>query len=136
MGSIQYVRIYIWGKYSSPLLPSLLTRGTHTLTQLAIQLNYVYNQILSVLTNTQLSQIFEKKPGYDLRYLLQGSEKFVDNILNMIDKDPSFTIGGVSTRNYYIYYTCIYWYCKILEIIIHVYIIDKYCKIAPNDAHF
>lgn len=63
--------------------------------QLAIQLNYVYNQILSVLTHTQLTQIFEKIPGYDLRYLLQGSEKFVDNILNMMDKDPSFTIGGV-----------------------------------------
>jgi hypothetical protein len=56
----------------------------------------VYNQVLSVLTNTQLSQIFEKMPGYDLRYLLQGSEKFVDNVLNLIDRDPSLTIGGVS----------------------------------------
>jgi len=67
--------------------------------QLAIQLNYVYNQILSVLTYTQLSQIFEKSPGYDLRYLLQGSEKFVDNILNMMDTDPSFIIGGVSLHD-------------------------------------
>ena len=67
------------------------------LLQLAIQLNYVYNQILSVLTYTQLSQIFEKSPSYDLRNLLQGSEKFVDNVLNMMDKDPSFIIGGVST---------------------------------------
>ena len=76
--------------YDTALFPSHLF-------QLAIQLNYVFNQILSVLTQTQLTQIFEKMPGYDLRYLLQGSEKFVDNILNMIDRDPSLTIGGVST---------------------------------------
>lgn len=64
--------------------------------QLAIQLGYAYNQILSVLTNTQLQQIFEKSPGFDLRHLLQGSEKFVDNILNMTDADPSLIFAGVS----------------------------------------
>ena len=64
--------------------------------QLAIQLGYAYNQILSVLTNTQLQQIFEKSPGFDLRHLLQGSEKFVDNILNMTDTDPSLIFAGVS----------------------------------------
>ena len=64
--------------------------------QVAIQLGYVYNQILSVLTNTQLQQIFEKNPGFDLRHLLQGSEKFVDNILNMTDSDPSLIFAGVS----------------------------------------
>ena len=64
--------------------------------QLAIQLGYAYNQILSVLTNTQLHQIFEKSPGFDLRHLLQGSEKFVDNILNMADTDPSLIFAGVN----------------------------------------
>lgn len=64
--------------------------------QLAIQLGYAYNQILSVLTNTQLQQIFEKSPGFDLRHLLQGSEKFVDNILSMTDTDPSLIFAGVS----------------------------------------
>ena len=64
--------------------------------QLAIQLGYAYNQILSVLTNTQLHQIFEKSPGFDLRHLLQGSEKFVDNILNMADTDPSLVFAGVN----------------------------------------
>ena len=66
--------------------------------QVAIQLGYVYNQILSVLTNTQLQQIFEKNPGFDLRHLLQGSEKFVDNILNMTDSDPSLIFAGVSCK--------------------------------------
>ena len=63
--------------------------------QLALQLKYTYNQILSVLTNTQLQQIFDSSPGFDLRYLLQGSEKFIDSILNMMDSDPSFVLSGV-----------------------------------------
>ncbi len=57
---------------------------------------YAYNQVLSVLTNTQLQQIFDKNAGFDLRYLLQGSEKFVDNILSMADSDPSFIFNGAS----------------------------------------
>ena len=67
--------------------------------QLALQLLYSYYQILSVLTNTQLQQIFERNPGFDLRYLLQGSEKFVDNILKMVDTDPSFLFSAVKLRN-------------------------------------
>jgi hypothetical protein len=62
--------------------------------QLALQLKYTYNQILSVLTNTQLQQIFDSNPGFDLRHLLQGSEKFIDSILNMMDSDPSFVLAG------------------------------------------
>ena len=61
---------------------------------------YAYYQILSVLTNTQLQQIFERNPGFDLRYLLQGSEKFVDNILNMVDSDPSFLFSGVNYKKH------------------------------------
>ena len=64
--------------------------------QLTIQLEYAYNQILSVSTNTQLQQIFEENPWFDLGLLLQGSEKFVDNILNMTDTDPSLIFAGVS----------------------------------------
>ena len=67
----------------------------HTHTQLALQLKYTYNQILSVLTNTQLHQIFDSNPGFDLRHLLQGSERFIDSILNMMDSDPSFVLAGV-----------------------------------------
>ena len=66
--------------------------------QIALQLLYAYNQVLSVLTNTQLEQIFDRNPGFDLRYLLQGSEKFVDNILNNVDSDPSFILCGVCSQ--------------------------------------
>lgn len=40
--------------------------------QLRDQLNYLYNQILSVLTSTQLTRIFEQRINYDLRLLLGG----------------------------------------------------------------
>ena len=82
-----------------------------------------------MLTNTQIKEIFERSPGFDLRHLLQGevaapppilglrvtiiivvgSEKFIDNILNITDSDPSYLLNGVSNNNvnnnnYYFYY--------------------------------
>ena len=40
--------------------------------QLVAQLTYVYNQVLSVLTYSQLSRIMEQRRNYDLRRLLSG----------------------------------------------------------------
>jgi hypothetical protein len=77
-----------------PLVLVAVTKLKLSESQLALQLKYTYNQILSVLTNTQLQQIFDSNPGFDLRYLLQGSEKFIDSILNMMDSDPSFVLAG------------------------------------------
>lgn len=69
--------------------------GTDSSSQLIHQLTYVYNQILSVLTHSQLARIFKERRNYDLRRLLTGAEKFVDNLLNMMDVDPSFMLGAV-----------------------------------------
>ncbi|XP_068711276.1 vacuolar fusion protein MON1 homolog A-like [Montipora foliosa] len=66
-----------------------------SVTQLVLQLSYVYNQILSVLTYTQLSRIMEQRRNYDLRRLLSGTEKFIDNLLNLMDHEPSFLLGSV-----------------------------------------
>ena len=63
--------------------------------QLTLQLQYVYNQILSVLTLSQLARIFKQRRNYDLRRLLTGAEKFIDNLLDLIDCDASFLLGGV-----------------------------------------
>ena len=46
-----------------------------------------------------------------MRSLLQGSEKFIDNILKMCDEDPSLLLGGVSHDDddcVYVYDTCMY----------------------------
>ena len=63
--------------------------------QLLLQLTYIYNQVLSVLTLSQLSRIFKQRRNYDLRRLLTGAEKFFDNLLNMMDRDPCFFLGAV-----------------------------------------
>ncbi len=63
--------------------------------QILLQLNYVYNQVLSVLTYSQLSRIFKQRRNYDLRRLLTGAEKFLDNLLSLMDSEPSFLLGAV-----------------------------------------
>ena len=51
--------------------PSLILVGVSrrglSASQLTVQLTYIYNQILSVLTLTQLNRIFEARRNYDLR---------------------------------------------------------------------
>jgi hypothetical protein len=63
--------------------------------QLINQVSYAYYQILSVLTLHQLTETYRKKPNYDLRLLLEGTEKFIDNVLVMTDTDPSLLLGGI-----------------------------------------
>ena len=41
---------------------------------MAVQLTYVYNQILSVLTLRQLDSIMTRRGNYDLRRLLGGKD--------------------------------------------------------------
>lgn len=77
------------------LLLVAVASTTESMHQIQIQLNYIYNQILSVLTHKQLCKIFECKPGYDLRTLLGGAEKFIDRLLNVMEKDPSFLLGSI-----------------------------------------
>lgn len=77
-----------------------------------------------MLTNTQLHQIFEKSPGFDLRHLLQGSEKFVDNILNMADTDPSLIFAGVShVHVHYNAYLLIMVWCWIYSLYMHYFLL-------------
>lgn len=63
--------------------------------QLRNELVYVYNQIVSMLTQASITRIFEHKKNYDLRRLLAGSEKILDGLLNLVDSDPSFLLCAV-----------------------------------------
>ncbi|XP_027021236.1 vacuolar fusion protein MON1 homolog B [Tachysurus fulvidraco] len=63
--------------------------------QLRNELLYVYNQIVSMLTQASITRIFEHKKNYDLRRLLAGSEKILDGLLNLVDFDPSFLLSAV-----------------------------------------
>ena len=64
--------------------------------QLLLQLNYVYNQIISVLTYSQLQRVFKQRHNYDLRRLLTGAEKFLDHLMNVVETDYSCLLGAVT----------------------------------------
>ena len=72
-----------------------VSKSKESLHQLLLQLNYVYNQVLSVLTYSQMARIFKQRRNYDLRRLLTGAEKFFDHLLNLMDTDASFLLGAV-----------------------------------------
>ncbi|XP_075153880.1 vacuolar fusion protein MON1 homolog [Haematobia irritans] len=57
------------------------SRTSMSVSQLQMQLNDVHNQILSTLTYNQLSKIFRQRKNFDLRRLLEGSERLITNLL-------------------------------------------------------
>ncbi|KAI8118660.1 protein SAND [Lucilia cuprina] len=57
------------------------SRTNMSVAQLQMQLNDVHNQILSTLTFTQLTKIFQHRKNFDLRRLLEGSERLINNLL-------------------------------------------------------
>lgn len=69
--------------------------GDECIRHLQLQLSYVYNQILSVLTLASLNKIYKDRVNFDLRRMLVGTEKFIDNILKVMDTDTSYVLGSV-----------------------------------------
>ncbi|KAK7102484.1 protein SAND-like [Littorina saxatilis] len=72
-----------------------VTRGMDSTQQMLLQLMYVYNQVISVLTHSSLNKIFKQRRNYDLRRLLTGAEKFFDNLLNLMDTEPGLLLTAV-----------------------------------------
>ncbi|CAG8650694.1 170_t:CDS:10, partial [Ambispora leptoticha] len=72
-----------------------VSRTNESESQLRDQLNYLYNQILSVLTSTQLTKIFEQRINFDLRRLLGGTEIFLDHLATCMSDDPGFILGSI-----------------------------------------
>ncbi|XP_030061279.1 vacuolar fusion protein MON1 homolog A isoform X2 [Microcaecilia unicolor] len=79
----------------SPLVLVAVARTRQSEQEIAQELLYIYYQILSLLTWTQLNHIFQQKQNYDLRRLLAGSERITDNLLDLMAQDPSFLMGAV-----------------------------------------
>ncbi|XP_026117065.1 vacuolar fusion protein MON1 homolog B-like [Carassius auratus] len=78
-----------------PLVLVSVSNSRQSEQQLRNELLYVYNQIISMLTQASITRIFEHKKNYDLRRLLAGSEKILDGLLNLVDSDPSFLLSAV-----------------------------------------
>ncbi|KAL7408424.1 hypothetical protein ABVT39_023299 [Epinephelus coioides] len=73
-----------------------IIRSIHADKELLRELQYIYYQIVSLLTLTQLNHIFQHKQNYDLRRLLAGSEYLTDNLLHRLDRDPGLLLSAVT----------------------------------------
>lgn len=80
----------------SPLVLVGVSRSSQSDKELQRELLYIYYQIISLLTLTQLNHIFQHKQNYDLRRLLAGSEYLTDNLLLRLDRDPGLLLSAVT----------------------------------------
>uniref|UniRef100_A0A1I8IQP4 Vacuolar fusion protein MON1 homolog n=2 Tax=Macrostomum lignano TaxID=282301 RepID=A0A1I8IQP4_9PLAT len=71
-----------------------ICRSAESPTQLLLQLNYLYNQILSLLTFTVLKRAF-RKSNYDLRHLLPDADRFLTGLLQFMERDIGPLLGAV-----------------------------------------
>uniref|UniRef100_T1IV58 Vacuolar fusion protein MON1 homolog n=1 Tax=Strigamia maritima TaxID=126957 RepID=T1IV58_STRMM len=78
-----------------PIILVAVSKGHESIPQLMMHLTYLYNQILCLLTHKTICHIFENRRNYDLRRLLSGVEKFLDNMLFLMAHEPSFLLGAV-----------------------------------------
>ena len=79
----------------APLILVGVSRNRLSAHQITVQLTYIYNQILFVLTLTQLTRIFQQRSNYDLRRMLSGSERLITHLSASMDTDPSFFLSSV-----------------------------------------
>jgi len=79
----------------SPLILVGVSSIGQSSSQLTIQLNYIYSQILSVITLAQLNRIFDQRRNYDLRRMLCGSERLMTSLSKSMDTDPSYFLSAV-----------------------------------------
>ncbi|KAG9470831.1 hypothetical protein GDO78_016637 [Eleutherodactylus coqui] len=79
----------------SPLVLVSVSHTRQSEQEIAQELLYIYYQIVSLVTLTQLHHLFQQRPSYDLRRLLSGSERITDNLLDSMDTDPSFLLASV-----------------------------------------
>uniref|UniRef100_A0A3P9MJM2 Vacuolar fusion protein MON1 homolog n=1 Tax=Oryzias latipes TaxID=8090 RepID=A0A3P9MJM2_ORYLA len=80
----------------SPLVLVGVSKTCQSDKELLRELHYIYYQIVSLLTLTQLNHIFQNKQNYDLRRLLAGSEYLTDNLLFRLERDPSLLLSAVT----------------------------------------
>ena len=65
--------------------------------QLQSELNYVYNQIISVVTLSLIEKIFTRHHNYDLRNKLTGTEKLLTNIVDLFKSDYGMLLNCVNS---------------------------------------
>lgn len=78
-----------------PLLFVSVSKSRQLESQLRAELLHVYHQIVSMLTQASINRIFQRRKNYDLRRLLQGSEKVLDALLDTMEFEAGFLLSAV-----------------------------------------
>jgi hypothetical protein len=68
-----------------------------TVEQLQLELNYIFNQIISVTTLSLINKIFSRHHNYDLRNKLTGTEKLLSNIVYRFKNDFGMLLNCVNS---------------------------------------
>ncbi|KAK3812041.1 MAG: MON1-like protein A-like protein [Benniella sp.] len=79
----------------TPLYLVCVSRSGESEAQLREQLEYLYAQIISVLTHSQMTRIFEQRNNFDLRGLIGGTEIFLDSLGKLMNTYPGFMLGAI-----------------------------------------
>ncbi|KAG0373482.1 Vacuolar fusion protein mon1b [Mortierella sp. AD032] len=79
----------------APLYLVCVSRSGESEIQLRDQLGYLYAQIISVLTQSQMTRIFEQRNNFDLRGLIGGTEIFLDSLGKLMNTYPGFMLGAI-----------------------------------------
>lgn len=79
----------------APLYLVCVSRSGESESQLRDQLGYLYAQIISVLTQSQMTRIFEQRNNFDLRGLIGGTEIFLDSLGKLMNTYPGFMLGAI-----------------------------------------
>ena len=77
-----------------PLYFASVSRTKEPTSDLVLQLEYVHSQIICLLT-AGVNRIFVSRADFDLRNLLSGTEKMFDNLLSVMDHDPSIFTDSI-----------------------------------------
>lgn len=78
-----------------PLYLIVVSRNGECENALKEQLQWLYYQIVSVITANQLGRIFQKQANFDLRRLLGGTESFLDHICKTSGTSPNYILGAI-----------------------------------------
>jgi len=78
-----------------PLILVAVSKGGESAHQLYHQLTYMYNQVQSVLTLSQLTKVFTRSQGkFDLRRMIAGSERLLRSLSEAMDNDACFLMSA------------------------------------------
>lgn len=79
----------------APLFFLVASRTAEPETALKEQLQWLYHQIVSIITYAQLHRIFDQHHNFDLRRLLGGTEPFLDHLCRTVGSDPGYILGAI-----------------------------------------